>query len=246
MKSKCDFGLIGVGIIVGIIMNVEAIVLQSYITIEEQYMSSIFPFNLFLEQKQYFVSFKIMIVSLLYMCLIVNEMKRQQMPYILLRVKKKYWWEYKLTYGIVKSASLFYLGYTLIIFIMSVFISEGMLTMFAWKVWCLSWLSLIYLGIILGCFVNFLVSFLNAQTAVIITYILFLAGNYETMQYSDVFIKSKILLYLNPVTAISIVEEELGVNIIFAILGMCVIAYVCRCMLALVYVRWEKCVEGEN
>lgn len=246
MKNKSYLWAIIVGAVVGIIMNIEATVLQGHLTIEEQYMSSVFPFNLFLEHKQYFVSFKIMLAALIYLCLTVNIMKKKQMPYVLLRVKKRYCWEYRATYEIVKVASLFYLGITLIIFFMSVFISKGKVTFSAWKVWYLSWISLIYLGVILGCFVNMVASFLNVQTAVIITYILFLLGTYGTMQCSEFFARSKILMYVNPITAISIVEEKQVVDIVFAVLGMCIVGCICQCLLALVYMRWEKRVRSEN
>ena len=179
-------------------------VLQSYLSIEELYMSSIFPFNIFLEYKQYFVSFKVMLASLVFICYVVNTMNIRQIPYVLLRVKRKYSWEFRLTRKIIQCALVFYFGFTVAVLLMTTYSCGKVITVHALQVWLLSWIALTYLGVILGCIANLFANIVKNQVAVVLTYILFLVTTYMTMQNSDLFLESKLLLYLNPITAVSV------------------------------------------
>lgn len=246
MKNKSYFFITLAGAVAGVLMNMEAMVLPGYSTIEGQYMYSVFPFNDFIEYKQYFVSFKIVLASLVFLCFSVNVMKKHQYPYVLLRVKNKYKWELALTMEIVKRAVLFFFGFTLSIFLMSCYISMGALTVNAWLTWLLSWIALTYLGVLLGCAVNLLAGVVKEKTAVMLSYVLFLLGTYATMRYSDLFEDSKVLLYLNPVTAISVAEERQLLAVLCTIVGMCSICFICQGLLAYGYTRWEKCIQSEN
>lgn len=240
MKNRAYFFTTAIGALAGLIMNMEMLILRGYETIEEQYMDALFPFNEFLEHRQYFVSFKLVLVSLLLLCLVVNSMKNYQLPYVRLRVEKKYAWEFSLTREIVKKAFSFYSGFTLVIYGMSIYACNHSITLLTLKTWLLSLAALVYLGTIFGCIANMLACMMKSKTAVIITYIVFLAATFGTMKYADLFIGSKALLYLNPITAVSITEENSVGMIVLTLLGMDAICFVCRSILAYGYVRREN------
>ena len=246
MKNRSLLWMVLVGAITGGLMSVEVLVLPGRPTIEAQYMNAVFPFNEFIYYRQYFVSFKIVLASLVFLCFSVNVMTQYQYPYVLLRVKNKYKWELALTLEIVKRSTLFFFGFSLSIFLICCYSSIDELTLNAGLTWLLSWIALAYLGVLLGCMVNLLAGVAKEKTAVIVTYVFFLLETYATMQYSDFFASTKVLLYLNPVTAISVTEERQMLVALCAIAGMCGICFVCQSLLAYGYTRWEKSIRSEN
>jgi len=246
MKNRSLLWMAFVGAVAGILMSIDTLVLSGRPTIEAQYMNAVFPFNEFIYYRQYFVSFKIVLASLVFLCFSVNVMKQHQYPYVLLRVKNKYKWELSLTLEIIKQSVLFFFGFTLSIFLISCYSSEGKLTLNAWLTWLLSWIALVYLGVLLGCMVNLLAGVAKEKTAVIVTYVFFLLGTYATMRYSDFFASTKALLYLNPVTAISVAEERHVLAVFLTMIGMCGICFACQSLLAYGYTRWEKCIRSED
>ncbi len=246
MKNKSYLNVCIIGLILGAIENLDVFVLKSFYTVEEQYMNSIFPFNIFLEYKQYFVSFKVMLVSLVFICFVSNIMNTRQIPYVLLRVKRKYSWEFKLTQKLIQYALSFYFGFTVAVLLMSIYSCGKVLNIYTLQVWFFSWVALTYLGIILGCIANLFACFVKTQIAVILTYILFSVVAYMTMQNSDLFLNSKLLLYLNPITAVSLAEEHSVADVLVIVLVMYIICFICRSLLAYGYVRWGKCVRSED
>ena len=246
MKNRSLLWMALVGALAGILMSMDMLVLSGRPTIEGQYMDAVFPFNEFIYYRQYFASFKIVLSSLVFLCFSVNVMKQHQCPYVLLRVKNKYKWELALTLEIVKRSMMFFFGFSLSIFLLSCYSSKGELTGNAFLTWLLSWLALVYLGVLLGCIVNELAGLIKEKTAVLVTYVFFLWGTYVVVQHSDFFASTKILLYLNPVTAISVAEERQVLVVLCTFVGMCVICFVCQSLLAYGYTRWEKCIQSEN
>ena len=163
---------------------------------------------------------------------------------MLLRLKNRFFWEWGLTLEIVKRAFCFYFGFSFMIFIMSICTCKESITLSDWRTWLLSFLALVYLGILQGCLVNIFGCIMKSKMAVLFSYIVFMVIIYMTMYGEGLFAKTKVTMYLNPVTAISLTEEnQIGI-IVGIILGFMIICSICTSVLAYAYTRWENYVES--
>lgn len=245
MKSKRYIFLI-MGMFISVIVNIEMLFLEAYETIEEQYMNAVFPFNIFLERKQYFMSFKLLFLSLVFLCFSVNIMNSCHIPYALLRIDNRFRWELRQTRKLVDISFLYFGGFSFMTFILSLVCCNTTMSLTTYKIWILSLIALVYHGVILACLVNCFSSIVKARTAVVLIYVLLLCFTFMTMKYADVMECSNILQYLNPIIAISIVEEN-NVAVLLEVFGiMILVSYLFRFFLAYRYARGEINAELAN
>lgn len=107
------------------------------------------------------------------------------------------------------------------------------------KTWIVSLAALVYLGAISGMTANLLSRMVKGKVAVVLTFILFIGLTVITMKFLDVFSLSRAALFLNPITAVSLVEEINNKRIVLSLIAMMVITYGYQNLLAYVYNRKE-------
>lgn len=207
-----------------LVLNFEPLLLGGNGSVGETYISITFSLDYFLNKKQFLVSVKQLFVIFVFFFFYGGKIKNQYIIYTYLRLGKKRLWMFKQFMYLWGNAGLFFGMYAAVTLGICAIGCGKIPVATDYLIVFMSVFSFSYMGCVFAAIVNGASLFIKIQNAMIIGYLAMVVVTFLSMAESDFLGRYPLLMYVNPITSMSMADCH-DIWLIAEGIGVCVAGY---------------------
>lgn len=207
-----------------VVLNSEPLFLGGTV-VARTYLSITFDIDYFLNKRQFLIAVKQLFVMFVFCFIYGTGIRKRYTIYSYIRLEKKKLWLMKQFLWLWKDAFLFFGAYTAITLGICAAACQKMPILSDYRLVLLSLFAFSYMGSLFTGLVNAFSFFIKPKNAMISGYIIMLINAFASMAVSGFLGQHPYLMYLNPVTTMSL-TESMEAKLVIGGAGSCILIYI--------------------